>query len=342
MTRFVFITQVVDPEHPALGATVAKICALAERVDEVVVLALEAVPGALPSNCRVLEFGAPSRPGRVARFVSSMTAASRPRPTAVLAHMAPVYAVLAAPWCRPRRVPLLLWYTHWHATTMLRVATVAVDAVVSVDRRSFPLESEKVVAIGHGIDVDAFTCADRVADPGRLALLSLGRYSPAKGLETVIRAVALVPGAELAHHGPALTPEEAAHRKVLDRLVSELDLGARVALEGPLPRHEIADRLVRADALVNNMRAGATDKVVYEAAASCLPVFASNPAFDGFLPPSLRFPRDDPEALAARLRDFDALDAPRIGAQLRAQVEHGHSTAHWGGAVLDVASSVRR
>jgi hypothetical protein len=39
MAKLVFITQQVDPVHPALAATVSKIAALAARVDEVVVLA---------------------------------------------------------------------------------------------------------------------------------------------------------------------------------------------------------------------------------------------------------------------------------------------------------------
>ena len=39
MQRLVFLTQSVDPEHPVLAATIPKIRALAERVDEVVVLA---------------------------------------------------------------------------------------------------------------------------------------------------------------------------------------------------------------------------------------------------------------------------------------------------------------
>ncbi len=45
MRRLVFITQQVDPGHPALAATVPKIRALAERVDEVVVLADRVLPG---------------------------------------------------------------------------------------------------------------------------------------------------------------------------------------------------------------------------------------------------------------------------------------------------------
>ena len=70
MGKLIFITQQVDPGHPALAATVPKIRALAERVDEVVVLADRTVAGTLPDNCRSLSFGARTRAGRGARFAT--------------------------------------------------------------------------------------------------------------------------------------------------------------------------------------------------------------------------------------------------------------------------------
>jgi hypothetical protein len=92
--------------------------------------------------------------------------------------------------------------------------------------------------------------------------------------------------------------------------------------------------LANVDALVNNMRAGAPDKVVYEAAATCLPVFASNPIFDELLPEQLRFPRRDIEALAERLREFGSLDRRVVGHQLRERVARGHSVEGWAERVL--------
>jgi len=331
MRSFVFVTQVVDPDHPALGATVAKIAALAARVDEVVVLCDRAVEGALPDGCRVRTFGAGTRLARGARFELALARELRPRPLAVLAHMAPVFAVLAGLPARARRVPLLLWYTHWRATATLRLAERLATAVVSVDRRSFPLPSRKVVATGHGIDLSLLPCAQH--RPGR-RLLALGRYSRAKGLETVIRAVTQVPDASLDVYGPALTEEERRHRAALERLVDELGVRSRVRLADAVPRREVPALLAGADALVNNMRAGAPDKVVYEAAGSCLPALASNPVFDGLLPPELRFPREDPGALADRIRALPSLD-PGLGPILRARVEAEHSVDMWAERVLE-------
>ena len=343
MNRIVFITQQLDPAHPALAATVPKVRALARHVDEVVVLADGAAPDALPPNARVHRFAAATKLGRGLRFESALAHELRRRPAAVVAHMCPIYAVLAAPLARPFGVPVILWYTHWHASTTLRAAERAATVVASVDTRSFPLASRKVRAIGHGIDLDEFECRERRAEP-TLRVLALGRYSPAKGLDTVLRAVRRALDARLAvrleAHGPTLSELERAHLRELERLVTELRLDDHASLRGPVERAQVPELLGASDVLVNNMRAGAPDKVVYEAAASCLPVFASNPVFDTLLPDELRFEREQPTQLAERLQAFAALDErerSRLGHTLRERVVRGHSVDGWARRILELA-----
>jgi glycosyltransferase involved in cell wall biosynthesis len=338
MRSLVFVTQQVDPGHPALAATVPKIAALAARVDEVAVLAGGAVPGALPPNCRVRSFAAPTKVGRGLKFEAALAEELRARPVAVVAHMCPIYAVLAAPLARALGVPVLLWYTHWRSSPTLRAAERLSSAIVSVDRRSFPLESAKVHAIGHGIDLDEFPCVSPNG-AGALRALALGRYSPAKGLDVVLRAVARVPDVRLEVHGPTLSELERTHRRELERLVAELGLAERVVLGEAVPRSAVPALFARSDVLVNNMRAGAPDKVVYEAAASCLPVLASNPVFDTLLPSELRFRREDAADLGERLAALAERPRAELGRALREKVAAGHSVEAWAERVLEVAAA---
>jgi len=345
--RIVFVTQHVDPGHPALAATVPKVRALAERVDEVVILADRAVPDALPPNCRARSYAAKTKIGRGLRFAQGLSAelARSPRPAAVVAHMCPIYAVLAAPLARPLGVRVVLWYTHWNASPTLRWAERLSTTVLSVDKRTFPLDSPKVRAIGHGIDLSEFACSANGVPHSDLRVLALGRYSRAKGLDVVLRAVklALDDGLDLRleAHGPALTPDERAHRGELEALVRELELDKRVKLGHAVLRSELPEVFGRADVLVNNMRAGATDKVVYEACASCVPAIASNPAFDTLLEPELRFEREDARGLADRLLGLGrqpAEERRRLGEELRKRVEAGHSVDSWADAVVEAAA----
>ena len=345
--RLIFITQQVDPGHPALAATVPKVRALAELVDEVVVLADRVLPGTLPDNCRSVSFASRMKAGRGAKFEAALARELRSRPTAIVAHMCPIYAVLAAPLARPLGVPLVLWFTHWKRTRTLEAAEKAATAVASVDERSFPIGSPKVVAIGHGIDLDEFPCRPEGQRANDFRVASLGRYSRAKGLETIVRAVSLSVqqglDIRLEVHGPALSAAEREHKGELDRLVRELGLDARVRLDPAVLRSEVPEVLHRADCLVNNMEAGAPDKIVYEAGASCLPVIASNPVFDEFLDEllvRLQFARDDPAQLAGRIERLAAVQPAQraaIGRVLRERVAAGHSVRHWAERILEVA-----
>jgi glycosyltransferase involved in cell wall biosynthesis len=339
--RVIFVTQQIDPDHPVLAATVAMARALAQNVDEVVVIALRAVPGSLPDNCKVRIIGAPTRPQRGLKYAWALARSLFPRPVALIAHMCPIYAVLAAPVCRPVGVPVVLWFTHWKPSRLLRVAEQVSSKVVSVERGSFPLPSDKVIPIGHGIDLSQFPCQATGHDGTRLRALALGRTSPAKGLDSIVKAVNLARergvDVELQIRGPSETDEEREHAAFLQGLASEA-----VRVEAPVPRHRLPEIFADTDVLVNNTAEGSLDKVVFEACASCLPVLASNPSFVNLLEEELRFDRHDVEAIARGLEWLSKLsDEQRreLGRDLRRRVEAGHSTVTWAQRILEVAES---
>src|SRR5262249_18406381 len=140
------------------------------------------------------------------------------------AHMVPTFLVLAAPLAKLRRMPLLLWYTHWNASRSLRLATSLCDAALTVDRRSFPIDSPKVRGIGHAIDVRTFSGEPPEPHDGPLRLLWLGRYAPWKGVPTLLAALeqAFAEGldATVELRGAELTDAERAHRRELEGIVA--------------------------------------------------------------------------------------------------------------------------
>ncbi len=330
--RIVFVTQAADPSNPVLGATLAKIRALAARTDEVVVIADTVVRDALPANCTVRTFGAPSQAARGARYLAALAPELLQRPAAVVAHMSPIFALLAAPLAKPLRVPLLLWFTQQGSGASLQAAERVVDRLLTVDARSVPIVSGKVRAIGHGIDVAALPCVPERRPPLR-RLLGLGRYAPVKGWGTVMRALVELPDATLSLHGPVLTDGDRAELPRLESLAAELGVRDRVTFGDEVPYAGVPHLFGLADAVVNATRGNAADKVVYEAAAACLPVFAASPVFDTLLPDELRFHGDDPSSLAEKILGY----TEGAGAALRARVEAGHSVDHWADCVLEEA-----
>ena len=271
--------------HPVLAATVPKLRALARaRRRGGRARATGRPRGAARRTPRRGCSAAARKAGRGVRFE---TALARELPRAAACRRRPHVPDLrgarraARP---PARVPVVLWYTHWHASATLAPRSALSNAVATVDARSFPLESRE----GAGDRPrDRPRRSSRAPRPANVALrlLALGRYSPAKGLDDVAaRASRRSPEARArARARPRRsTLEERAPRGA--RAPAGARARRRARLHGPCRRREVPDLLAANDALVNNMRAGATDKVVFEAAASCVPVLASNPVFDRLLP----------------------------------------------------------
>ena len=348
--RLIFVTQTLDPAHPTLAQSLDLVRALAERSEELVVLCQTRRTEELPANVRVRTFDARVRPLRVLRFLAALSAELRRPPDAIVAHMVPQYVWLAWPLARLRRVPILLWYTHWHAGRSLRVATRLCTVALSVDRSSFPLDSPKVRGIGHAIDVDAFSPRGD-ASPGPLRLLALGRTARWKGLATLLEGLARADvEATLEIRGGQLTDDERRHLDELRRAAAAPRLAGRVTFAPPVARAEVPALLRSSDALVSPVepeRGGTLDKAVYEAAACGVPVLTSNPALadwlDG-LPLELRFPPRDPAALARALEAFAAASPEaraETGRELRRRVVRDHSLAAWADTVVEIVESTR-
>lgn len=352
--KLVFVTQTLDPEHAALAQTIDLVRALSARVDELVVVSRHLHWNDLPANVTVRTFDRSTRPARVLAFEQALLPSLRGA-DAVFVHMVPEFLLLSAPATRLRSLPLLLWYTHWHAGRALRLATRLCDVALSVDVASFPLRSPKVRGIGHAIDTTVFTAPPEVAHDGPVRLLAVGRTARWKGLSSLLDALALVTtdglDATLEIRGPSLTADEREHRDELARRIeSDESLRTRAQLLESVPRAEIPRLLGDADVIVspNEPRSGAAlDKAVFEAAACGRPVVSTNEAFEPLLGsvglPLLAAPRN-PASLAQILRTVGAATADEraaVGAELRARVVERHSLDHWADAVISAVTEVR-
>jgi len=132
-----------------------------------------------------------------------------------------------------------------------------------------------------------------------------------------------------------LTDADRAELPRLEALAGELGVRERVTFGGEVPYAGVPQLFGLADAVVNATHGNAADKVVYEAAAACLPVFAASPVFDALLPEGLRFHGDYPGSLAEKVRGY----AGGAGRELRARVEAEHSVEHWAECVLAEAGA---
>jgi D-inositol-3-phosphate glycosyltransferase len=144
----------------------------------------------------------------------------------------------------------------------------------------------RVAVIPCGVDVELFR--PRTAAPARArlgldadhVLLFVGRLTPIKGLETLLRALAVLRSDGLARArltllvvgGTKGDPGDSAH---LRRLAQDLGVGAWVDFRGPQPQDVLPDYYAAADLCLMPSRYESFGMVALEAMASGVPVIAS-------------------------------------------------------------------
>ena len=163
-----------------------------------------------------------------------------------------------------------------------RVVATSTDEVAELLRMGGV--RNRITVVPSGVDIEQFTPDGPVAEKGdRPRILCVGRLVPRKGFDTVVRALAAVPDAELViAGGPAAddlgTDSEAGR---LLRLAERFGVADRVRLIGAVPRPDMPALLRSADLVVCTPWYEPFGIVPLEAMACGVPVVAS--AVGGFL-----------------------------------------------------------
>jgi glycosyltransferase involved in cell wall biosynthesis len=143
---------------------------------------------------------------------------------------------------------------------------------------------DRITVVPCGVDVDQFQPDGPAAEKGdRPRLLAVGRLVPRKGFDTVIRALAAIPDAELVIAGGPVAEklDDDAEASRLRRLAERFGVADRVRLIGAVPRPDMPALLRSADVVVCTPWYEPFGIVPLEAMACGVPVVAS--AVGGFL-----------------------------------------------------------
>ncbi|MCC6405328.1 MAG: glycosyltransferase family 4 protein [Candidatus Yanofskybacteria bacterium] len=280
MKNLLIICQKVDEGDDLLGFFASWIREFAAHTTRVTVIALGVGAADMPANVQVHSLGKERGVPRWKRWWDFVRLLRRevPRHDAVFCHMSPVFALAAWPFTAVWRKRLVLWYLHRSTTWRLRLAARLVDRIVTADARSLTLQSRAILSVGHGIDVRRFAYPERTPPSGRpLRILSVGRLSPIKGFETLIRAAARLANddidCEVRIVGKAVMAGDYAYARELSARVARLGLQERVHLFGFVPYRDMPTQYRWADIVVGCTPPGGIDKVLLEAmAAGCVPL----------------------------------------------------------------------
>jgi glycosyltransferase involved in cell wall biosynthesis len=331
-----------DADDPILGFTTGWLRALASRWERVDVVTMRTGRIDLPANVTVHSLGKElgySEPRRAARFYAILfRLLNRHRYEGCFAHMAPLFAAMAAPLLKARGIRTVLWYAHPAGSLVLRVAEKLVDRVFTTAPETFPYTSGKVLVTGQGIDTRLFTPAEARSANKRFSVLSVGRIAPVKRLEVLVEALGRIRddgfGAKVTFIGPVL-PGDEGYAARLRRRITEAGLQRTVKWTGPVPPQAMPNVYRRGDVLVSTTATGSGDKSVLEAMSCGIPVVAANEVFARLVravAPEIGRAAGEAQEVADRLREVRALSEKQrrtLGQGLRELVIRHHSLDHF-------------
>lgn len=332
MTNLLMFNLATDADDPILGFTTGWVNRLAEHYEYVDVITMRAGRLAVAPNVRVFSVGKEaglSEARRGVRFYGLLNSLLRERQYgACFAHMMPLFAAMGAPLLR--NVPITLWYTHRQAHRTLKVAAAVSYRIVTAATDSFPLKTDKLRVIGHGIDTEFFSPGEGISHDFP-TIVHVARLMPIKHQATLIRALVELADSHALFVGDVPPGKDEGYRAELDALAGELGVAERVTFTGSLPPEGVRDQLRSAVSAVNLSPAGLFDKAALEAMAVGVPTIVASEAFDDVTDGDVRLrisSPDDHAALANCLRDLLALTESQrrtLGGTLRQRVVAAHS-----------------
>lgn len=336
--KLLFLTQVLDADDAVLGFVSRWVEGLAHHCERVRVVALEVGNVAdLPANVDVRVVGRKGVVGRYLRYRSFLREALREDGfDAVLAHMVPRYALIAAGPAKRAKARVYLWYTHAGVDARLLRAVNVVEKVFTASSESLRVDTPRRVVTGHGIDLRHFEDRDEgPAIPPRL--LAVGRLTQAKDPLTVMEALSILVAegrdVYLDLVGGGLTVKDEVYAKDVRARAERVDIRGRVQLCGAVPYRDIPRWYARASVVVNSSKTGSVDKVVLEAMAARRLVVSCNESIPPVLASlgkrakQLEFQPGNARDLAAKIAcclDMESGERERLGRDLCAIVARDH------------------
>jgi glycosyltransferase involved in cell wall biosynthesis len=334
--KLLMITRKVDKDDAQVGFAFNWINKLSQKVDQLKVICLEKGNiDNLSNNIEVFSLGKENGKNRIKEFINFQKGALKfiKQVDGVFCHQNPEYTILIAPYAKLFRKRIVCFYGHKAINWRVKLMHFFSNKVVTSSEGGFQINSSKRKIIGQGIDTDLFKPDINKKESKELKIIAVGRISPIKNYETLIKATKILKnkGLDLTVNiaGPVLLEKQKEYLNELKQLVKKEKLENQVHFLGGTIQLETVKLYQNSDLSVNLCPTGAPDKVGFEAMACAIPLLACNYSYvKNFGPYSeqLLFKEKNPKDLAEKILNlYQSNQLEEIGDFLRNQVVKYHN-----------------
>lgn len=346
--KLLMITRKVDKNDWLAGFAYYWVKKIGEKVENLKVICLEKgdISG-LPQNIEIYSLGKEKNNNRFARFFKFQELAFRLAldVDGIFCHMNPEYTIAIWPYAKIFGKKIISWYTHGAVSWRTRILAILADKILTASKESFRINSNKVIITGHGINLDFFKpIGEKKKQEEIFKILSVGRISPTKDYETLIKAIDFLVNKEKIKDikteiigAPGLLIQ-ANYFESLKKMVVEMNLGEFVKFWGALPPQEAVKYYQNADLFVNLSGTGSIDKTVLEAMACGCLVLTSNEAFFNILDKDFLVEKNQPEKLAQKIKSIMNLsfeERNKISKKFEKEVFENHNLNNLAEKIVD-------
>lgn len=334
-----YLTQKIDLDDDLLTPFYKWFKKIAASVKSAYAICLFKGRDDLPANVKVFSLGKERGNGRLG-YLWNLYRAAGPliagkKIDLIFIHMNEMYVYLLWPLAKLFGIPMVMWKAHGHLSRKAEFARYLVNVILTSSLSGYAINTPKRQIIGQGTDTEHFKPDGRVAERVR-EIIAVGRISPVKNYETIIEAANYLINEKkndlnFTVYGAPPMAEQASYFEQLKDLVVKYNLTDKFYFPGSLPHHQILEKYLDCDILVNTSNTGSLDKVVLEAMACEKIVINSNTGYAEILSDFkdiCLFEQGNSRQLIERLEKVIALslnDRLKLGQSLRSIVVKDHN-----------------
>lgn len=309
--NILIITQKVDINDPVLGFFHQWIVEFSKRVEHVYVICLEKGQYDLPKNVKVFSLGKEEGISKIKytlnfyKYIWNL----RKKYNSVFVHMNQEYVLLGGIFWRIFGKKVLMWRNHPQGSFLTKISVFLSNKVFCTSKDSFTNKFNKTKIMPVGIQI-----AGHPSDISRKenTILSLGRISPVKNIETIIYAFSKMlknkKDLKLSIVGsPTKRDIDEDYYKVLKTISSGIPKESIDFIPGVAPDKTV-DFYKSHDIFINTTTPGSFDKTILESMYFGSPCFVCQNIWEGtefsYLSEHFYFPFNDSDMLAKKVLAF--------------------------------------
>ncbi|MFH1255408.1 MAG: glycosyltransferase [bacterium] len=232
---------------------------------------------------------------------------------AVFVHMNKEYVLLGGVLWKLWGKKIYLWYNHKKGNILSDIGGYLSDMIFCTSQFSYFSGNKKSKIMPVGINTALFSKDESARKIGN-SILCLGRISPVKNIDVLIKAAKILKGGGVDFSvGIIGGPTDYGYYKKLKDMVNDCGLTREINFMPGISNFKAPAEYNKYEICVNLTNSGSMDKTIFEAMACGLIVLASNRSLEKIFPeefsPIMMFEEKNPDDLARKLAK--ALAMPR-------------------------------